>query len=282
MRRFAVSALVLGAVLVLGAALFAESRGWFSVGAGSARALTRPLRLEVASPDAYEQLLLGVRVHHYRPKARGEDRFRDVFYDTPGWDLYQRGYSYRFRTRLEGAGKAKYSVRVEQEPRFVPAGSVKLEQAAKLPDEVGAAIEGGAWERAVLEPGVAPAESLRAVLRELAVEPSQLGPRLVAELQRERQDLSDKGLDWFQLDREAWTFRRFDRDGSSPAAAFVDVVIDTRLGGQDRELQRRVRTMQQFVGMNRGLRPLEGAPHERAIEVLGLASLQPGSAPARP
>ena len=58
MRRFAVSALVLGAVLVLGAALFAESRGWFSVGAGSARALTRPLRLEVVSPDAYEQLLM--------------------------------------------------------------------------------------------------------------------------------------------------------------------------------------------------------------------------------
>ena len=104
----------------------------------------------------------------------------------------------------------------------------------------------------------------------------------MAELQRERHDLSDKGQDWFELDREAWTFRRFDQASSSPAAAFEDVVIDTRLGGQDRKLQRRVRTMQLFVGMIRGLRPLERAPHERAIEALGVAGLEPGSAPARP
>lgn len=278
MRRYVSGALVLGAAAALAAALLAESRGWFSVRAGADRPLTRPLRLEVASPEAYEQLLVGLRVHHYRPKVRGDDRFRDVFYDTPAWDLYQRGYSYRFRTRLEGSGRSKYSVRLEQEPRFVPAGSVKLDQAAELPDEVGAAIEGGAWERALLEPGVAPAESLRAVLRELAFEPAQTGPRLVAELRRERLDVSDKGRDWFEVDREAWTFRRFDQAGSSPAASFEDVVIDTRLGGQDRELQRRVRTMRQFVAMIRGLRPLERAPHERAIETLGAAALKAGSA----
>jgi hypothetical protein len=281
MRRFVSGALVLGAAAVLAAALLAESRRWLGRGA-SPRPLTGPLRLEVASPDSYQQLLLGLRVHHYRPKPRGEARFRDVFYDTPEWDLYRRGYSYRFRTRLGGSGGSKYSAHLEQELRFLTPGSTKLELAADLPDEVGAAIEGGAWERAMLEPGVAPAERLRALLRDLALEPGEVRARLVAELQRERLDLSDKGRDWFEVDRETWTFRRFDQASGSPGAVFEDVVIDTRLGGEDRELQRRVRTMEQFVRAIHGLRPLEQAPHERAIEALGLAGLAPRSATARP
>jgi hypothetical protein len=270
-RRYAASVLVLGgAVAVVAAALFAESRGWLSAGEGGAgRPLTQPLRLAVASPDSVGQLLLGLRIHHYRPQPRGQSRFREVFYDTRGWDLYRHGYSYRFRTRLEGSGGSKYSLRLEQEPRFVPPGSTKLDLAADLPDEAGAAIEAGAWERAVLAVGVEPAERLRAVLRELGVGSAEAVARLVAEQRRERFDVSDKGQDWFELDHEAWAFRPFDATGDAPAVAFEDVVIDTRLDGQDRELHRRVRTMRQLVRMIHGFRPLELAPHERAIEALG-------------
>jgi hypothetical protein len=270
-RRFASRALVLsGALAAVAAAVFAESRGWLSAGEGDpGRPLRQALRLGVASPDSYGQLLLGLRVHHYRPQPRGESRFRDVFYDTREWDLCRRGYSYRFRTRLSGPGGSKYSLRLEREPRFVPPGSTKLDLAADLPDEVGAAIEAGAWERAVLEAGVEPAERLRAVLRELGLGPAEAAARLVAELRRERFDVSDKGQEWFELDHEAWAFRPFDPAGDAPAVAFEDVVIDTRLDGQDRELLRRVRTMRQLVRMIHGIRPLERAPHERAIEALG-------------
>jgi hypothetical protein len=191
-----------------------------------------------------------------------------VFFDTPGWALHRQGYSYRFRTRLRGGGGPKYSVRLERERRFGAAGEPKLDLSADLSEEVGAAIEAGAPERAVLEPGASPAERLREVLRELALEPAALGPRLVAELERERIDVSDKGQDWFELDHEQWSFRLLDRGIDAPAVSFEDVVIDTRLGRQDPELLRRVRTMRELVEMVPGLRPQGRAPHERAIESL--------------
>lgn len=269
MRRFVPGVLVLGAIAAaLAAVLLGDSPSRLSVDEGAGRPLTGPLRLEVTSPDAYAQLLLGLRVHHYRPQPKSEARFRDVFFDTPGWDLHERGYSYRFRTRLDDSGGPRYSVRIEQERRFVPAGATKLELAADLPDELGAAIEAGAWERAMFEPGVAPAERLRGVVAALELRPAELGARLVAELRRERVDVSDKGRDWFQLDREAWSFRLFDRVDGPPVVAFEDVVVDTRLGGGDPELVRRVRTMEQFVRGIPGLGPVELAPHERAIEAV--------------
>ncbi len=269
MRRLVSGALVLaGIAALLAVGQRYESGSWWSVDEGARRPLTRPLRLEVGSPASYAQLLLGLRVHHYRPQPKGQARFRDVFFDTPGWDLEERGYSYRFRMQLDGPGGSRYSVRIEQEPRFVPAGTTVLELAADLPDELGAAIEAGAWERALLEPGVAPAERLRSVLRDLELQPAELGARLVAELWRERLEISDKGRDWFQLDRESWSFRRFDQGADSPAFAFEDVVIDPQLGGQDPELFRRVQTMEEFVRGIPGLVPVERAPHERAIEAI--------------
>ena len=276
MRRFVPGAIALGGIAAaLAALLLGEFRSRSPVDEGAGRLLTRPLRLEVTSPDSYAQLLLGLRVHHYRPQPKSEARFRDVFFDTPGWDLHARGYSYRFRTRLAGSGGSRYSVRIEQERRFVPAGAAKLELAADLPDELGAAIEAGAWERATFEPGVAPAEHLRGVLRDLGLTSEELGARLVAELRRERIDVSDKGRDWFQLDREAWSFRSFDRADGSPVVAFEDVVIDTRLGGGDPELVRRVRTMEQFVRGIAGLGPVDLAPHERAIDAVSRSTRNP-------
>jgi hypothetical protein len=258
-----------GAAAVVAAALLAQSRGWIPAREDTDRSLMQPLRVGVASTQAYDQLLAGLRAHHYRPKPQGEARFRDVLYDTPRWDLSRHGYSYRLRTRLEGSGDWKYSLRLEQEPRVVPANAARLEVAAEVPDALGAAIEAGAWERGVLEPGVEPAERLRSLLHELGLEPAALAPRLVAELARERLDVSDKGQDWFELQREAWTFRPIDAARDSTVAAFEDVLIETRVGEQDPELYRRVRTLQQLVRMLDGITPLEKAPHERAIEALG-------------
>jgi hypothetical protein len=118
----------------------------------------------------------------------------------------------------------------------------------------------------VLEVAVEPAERLRAVLRELRLDPAELQARLEAELERQRVDVSEKGQHWFELDHEAWSFRLLGGDGGPPPITFEDVVIDTRLGRHDPELRRRVRTMQQLVRMVPGIRALERAPHERAIE----------------
>src|SRR5512139_698847 len=103
MRRSVGTALALGiAVAAIALVLLAERRGWLGGDGAAGHALTRPLRLEVTSPGAYQELLLALHVHHYRPQPRSHDRFRDVYYDTPGWERHRHGYSYRFRTRLEG------------------------------------------------------------------------------------------------------------------------------------------------------------------------------------
>jgi hypothetical protein len=269
MKRSTTAALsVAVTAAVVAAAVFAQSRGWFPAREDPQRVLATPLRVEVTHPGAYDQLLAGLRAHHYRPKPQGEARFRDVLYDTPGWDLHRHGTAYRFRARLEGSGDPKYSLRLEQAPRAASRGAAPLALATDVPDALGTAIDAGAWERGVLEPGVEAAERLRGLLHELGVEPASVAPRLVADLARERLDISDKGEDWFELGRETWTFRPFGAAAGASVAAFDDVVIEPRVGGADDELYRRVRTLHQLVRMLDGIRPTEAAPHERAIAAL--------------
>jgi hypothetical protein len=173
---------------------------------------------------------------------------------------------------LDGPAGARYTVHLEQEPRFVAAGSPKLELTADLPEALGSAIAAGAWARALEGASGAPAQRLHAVLQELAVPPAEVGPRLSAEHDREHYDVSDKGRNWFELDRESWRFRLFAVGAEPPELRFEEVVIDARIGGEEPELFRRVHSMREFVRMIPGLRPLDRAPHERAIEALAHAS----------
>lgn len=233
------------------------------------RALTKPLRLELMQDSALNDFLLGLRTFHYRARPVDQARYLDVFYDTEQWDLFKRGYSFRLRTRLEGSRKAKYDIRLEQEPRFVSVDSTKLDTRSNLPEELGDEIVGGAWERALLPvTDVEAPKALQVILKELRIDPSQVRPRLVGELRRNRFQISDKGRNWFELDHEEWSFRLFEEADSAPQVSFEDLVIDTRLSKSDHELIRRVRTMDEFTKMIHGVRPLDRAPAERAIEKL--------------
>jgi len=233
---------------------------------GERRSLTQPLRMRIDAPGAFEDFILGLGVYHYRAKRRGSAAFRDVFYDTAAWDLYRRGFSYRFRTRI-GAGTPAYTIRFEQEPRFLRDDDTKLDIVSRLPVDVGRAIGDGQWARAV-SGGVDNSAStrLQLVLQEIGVRPEDLRPRLLGELTRERFDITDKGRSWFELDYERWIFYPFGREPELPGLQFDDLVLDTRLNKTDPELLRRVNTMYQFVNFASGVRFSRRAPHERAIE----------------
>ena len=247
--------------------------------AESQAAFTKPLRLELLTSNALGEFALGLRAFHYRMRPQGAVVYSDVFYDTPDWRLYRSGYSFRFREVKDDGGEASYSVRLEQEPRFVPAGSKKTELRASLPAAVGLAIAQGAWEQAVRgDDGGDVTARLSLVLQSLDIAAEEIGPRLAAELRRERFNVNDKGQSWFEIDHERWTFRPF--EDADRRMQFDDIVIDTLLKKSDPELYRRVVTMNRLSHMIYGVGVATRAPHERAIERFGLVA--EAKAQARP
>ena len=260
-------------VLLVALLLGAGAAGWYvgerarSVAPEPARLLTQPLRF-VASPEhGFRELSTALRIHHYRASSRGVAEHVDVYYDTDALDLLRSGYSLRFRTSGAGDDRA-FSLRLEQEPRFLDEGESKLDVREEVDAAVGESIAAGAWERVVeLRAAGDVAAALSAVVDELGVAAGALEPRLIGRLARERFDLSDKGRDWFQMDRERWTYRRFGEEAGEPLVV-EDVVVDVTLGARDPELVRRVTTMGELGRMVDGVQPTELAPHERAFAAL--------------
>jgi len=260
------SLLLLGIVLVLVLLVWwFESRGAFRDRAAEGRTehmLTRPLRLEANGPAATAELLEWLRTFHYRANVMGEAVYRDRFIDTADGRLAAEGYSYRFRERVAGSDGAPWSVRLERSGRFSAEGERRLDVRSRLPEDLGAAIAGGAWDRAVTGGEGLPApDRLRAVLAELGIDAGDLAPRLIGNLSRTRYELTDKGRGWFELDREDWTFRE---PGGDRAVSFTDVVIDTLLEKGDPEIERRVNTMDGLVTMTFAFETTDRAPAERA------------------
>ncbi len=230
--------------------------------------LLRPLRLQAAGSNAFEEFVIALRTFHYRTQLRGVVIYSDVFYDTADWRLYNSGYSYRFRAKkADGGESAGYSIRFERERRFEAEGAKPIDLRASLPSQLGEVIESGSWQRAVSnDVGLEIMAQLRPALQDLGVLPEALQPKLVAELERRRFDVTDKGRNWFELDHEIWFFHVPEkRDHGSK---FEDIVLDTRLKRNDPELVRRVRTLVELSKMTHGVRKTDRAPHERAIELL--------------
>lgn len=227
--------------------------------------LTNPLRLEVIQSGDFEEFLLSLRTFHYRAQPRGVAVYSDVFYDTSDWRLYRNGYSYRFRERRGDDGGVNFLLRLEREPRFVVAGTKKLDLRDKVPADLGDRIAQGAWEMLVGEIDEFEAtRRLSVVLEELDIDHRDLRPMLRATLRRERFDITDKGRNWFELDREIWSFRAIAEPRRE--AEYEDIVIDTRLKRSDPELIRRVVTIKRLAHMVQGVRAANRVPHERAIE----------------
>ena len=165
-----------------------------------------------------------------------------------------------------------YRIRLEREPRFVSIGSKKIDLRESLPASLGASIAQGAWEMAVSgDNGMNATVRLLAVLQELGIAAQEIQPRLIAELRRERFDITDKGQSWFEVDHEFWTFHPF--EDADRRMQFEDLVIDTRLKKNDPELVRRVVTMNELSKMIYGVRAAKRSPHERAIERFGFETV---------
>ena len=235
------------------------------------RGLTKPLRLEVLQSNALTEFEVGLRAFHYRARPRSVVVYSDVFYDTDDWELYRAGYSFRFRESKDDAGNPTYGVRLERESRFTPKDSKKTEVRESVPALLGEAIARGEWEDAVSGGnGLDATTRLLTILQELNIAQETVQPKLVAQLRRERFDITDKGQSWFELDYEAWTFHPF--EDADQGIQFEDMVIDTRLKKNDPELIRRVVTMNKLSQMIHSVRVANAAPHERAIERLGFGA----------
>ena len=231
------------------------------------RTLNQPIRIQLENPNAYREFLLGLRVHHYRAQTQSKANYIDYYYDTVTFDLFDHGFSYRFRTQVQDGSQLNYSLRLEQEPRFVQAESKKIDVMSRLPMSLGAKIANGEWEQAVIfSNGIAAANELRHVLANLDIKPESLRPRMVGELSRERFEVTDKGQNWFELDHESWIYRPIGEWSSLESVDYEDLVLDTRLGSQNPELSRRVRTMYQFANMIDGVKLSDIVPHERAMQ----------------
>ena len=137
-----------------------------------------------------------------------------------------------------------------------------------LPDALGAEISQGSWERALAnDNGNRATAHLLDLLWELDIAPGEVRPRLAAELHRERYDITDKGRNWFELDRELWSFHPF--EDADRVVQLQDFVVDTRLTKEDPELIRRVVTLNRLSEMTYGVHATTRSPYERAIEKLG-------------
>jgi len=275
---------VAGAALA-GTILIALAQGWRPASEQDSRvehSLTRPLRLECTTPGAFREFLLGLRVHHYRPQPQGEATYHDIFLDTVDRALSRNGYSYRFRTKLQGGGGGRYSIRLNQESRRIPGESKRLDIVSDLSDGLGEAIAAGAWPQVVaLDSDQTAAESVRAILHGLGIEARSLEPQLAAELRRERFEITDKGRSWFTLDHEIWIFRAFGASATAGSVRCEDIVVDTTLSRDDLELVRRVRTMEMLAKMVYGVRPSASSPYERAIEALAAVRAETAGIPVR-
>jgi len=236
--------------------------------AGEQESLIKPLRLEAPQLNAFEEFTLALRAFHYRTQLRESVVYSDIFYDTDDWQLYRNGYSYRYREARNAGGRISYAIRLEQEPRFVPVGSKKIDLKEPLPDALGAEISQGSWERALAnDNGNRATAHLLDLLWELDIAPGEVRPRLAAELHRERYDITDKGRNWFELDRELWSFHPF--EDADRVVQLQDFVVDTRLTKEDPELIRRVVTLKRLSEMTYGVHATTRSPYERAIEKLG-------------
>ena len=262
-------AVLAGAVILLiGAVTLVETRGWLATPASheDPRALVRPIRLQVEQAAGFQEFLIALRVYHYRAQPKNEASFVDIFFDTDQGDLFQQGYSYRFRQRISGRG-SRYAVRLEREPRFVPQGVGKLEVSTELPKDLGDAIRLGSWGQAfAANDGLEAPERFRVLLQDLGIDPREIRPQLRSTLRRRRFDVTDKGRNWFELDHESWVFSAFAATESRAEVALEDLVLDTRLNRGDPELMRRVQTMRRFATKVHGVRAVGLAPHERATK----------------
>jgi hypothetical protein len=252
---------------VAGALLVAESLGRLRTPDRDPRALqvlTRPLRLSVRSSATIDELLVGLRVHHYRSRVRDETTWRDVFYDTTDGRLAELGWSYRLRERVRGVAGTPWSLRLRREWRSDDGSSLDVRSA--LPAELGRRIAAGGWEEAVHgAQGLEAADRLRSLLAAAGIAPDEVGPRLRGVLVRTRYELTDKGRAWFELDHERWTFRPAYGEGE---IEIEDLVLDTLLKKRDPELERRVRTMDMLVTRMFPFRITDRPPQVRGAEAL--------------
>lgn len=234
------------------------------------QALRKPLRLTSLNDRAFLELLIALRTFHYRAQFSGLAEYRDVFMDTPDWSLLNQGYALRIRERSKGDGTSEFALRFELLPQHLTGSENRYDKNEDLTEATARELE---TQKIHALQALAPDSKILSRLQEALLaagaEPRSLAPRLVAQLSRERYLITDKGRDWFEMDREIW---RFQLPGSTGNLyENEDVVFDTKLPRNDSELIRRVKSLRELAGMVQGVHKQEDLPFQRAIALIAPA-----------
>ena len=229
------------------------------------QALRKPLRLSTLNDKAFLELLIALRTFHYRAQLSDVAEYRDVFLDTPDWELQRQGYALRLREKSKTDDTSAFAVRFELLPQYLSSNENRYNKNEDLTEAAARELEAQEIHPLqALAPDSKIATRLREVLGAAKIEPASLIPRLVAQLSRERYLITDKGRDWFEMDRETWRFQL--PSATDSLYENEDVVFDTKLPRDDSELIRRVKSLRELAEMVQGVHNQEELPFQRAIK----------------
>jgi hypothetical protein len=230
--------------------------------------LEGPLRLTAQNPETIHNLLLGLRVYHYRARPRGQQTVDDFFYDTADWRLHDQRASLRLRIGTKPSGKKKYTARLVAMDTRGDESSEPIELLSASPIEFNEDLISTKWDLQLTKMMGFDPEQFEEALRKLGIAVDDLALQLQGRLVRDRFHVTDKGRTWFELDHEHWIFRRPSAKTGSDEFEIHDLVIELREHQGTGELVRRAGTMEEFALSMYPLETSDRLPSERAIIAL--------------
>jgi hypothetical protein len=230
--------------------------------------LEGPLRLTAQNPETIHNLLLGLRVYHYRARPREQQTIDEFFYDTADWRLHDQKASLRLRIDTKPSGKKKYTARLVAMDTRGDESSEPIELLSASPAALSEDLISNQWNLQLTKMMGFDPEQFENVLRELGIAMDDLALQLQGRLVRDRFHVTDKGRTWFELDHEHWIFRRPSAKSGSDEFEIHDLVIELREHQGTGELVRRAETMEGFALSMYPLETSDRLPSERAIIAL--------------
>jgi hypothetical protein len=230
--------------------------------------LEGPLRLTAQDPEVIPDLLLGLRVYHYRARPRGQQTLDDFFFDTPDWRLHDQRASLRLRIDTKPSGKQKYTVQLVALDTREDGSPEPIELLSASPIELNEDLISSKWDLQLVKNMGFDPEPFEEALRNLGIAVDDLALQLQGRLVRDRFHVTDKGRTWFELDYEHWIFRRPSAKTGSSEFAIHDLVIELRMHQGAADLTRRAKTMEEFVLSMYPIETTHLSPHDRAIIAL--------------
>ena len=159
------------------------------------------IKFDVPDESVFENIRVLKNVLSYKIKPRGEYFYQDYYYDTPDYDLFKLGYSYRFRIRDYGNGTIEYGIQFKKEYDTKNNKDFKrMEIDDVMPEEIGVRILRGKWSEAISGPDdYKTMTELKTFLDKNKIKKELLSPVLYVQQKRSRFRLKADGVVYFEI-----------------------------------------------------------------------------------